>query len=113
MNKYSLIKKEFAFLASEYGFKKYMGQKYGSYHFLVWTNDRKKIMVLYDDQVDERIESPVWIRMYDADSLGTAYDDVHEFRTEFTIQSGTPKERIRCAAKWLREAIENKTVRIE
>lgn len=112
MSRYSVIKHEFAFLESKYAFRKYMQQKHGAYYYLSWTNSRKDIMVLYDDRIDERIESPVWIRIYDADSLGTAYDDVDEFRNEFAIQSGSPKERIRCAAKWLREAIENKTVLI-
>lgn len=112
MSKYSVIKNEFVFLESKYAFKKYMQQKHGAYYFLSWTNGRKNIMVLYDDRIDERIESPVWIRIFDADSLGTYHDDVDEFRNEFAIQSGSPKERIRCAAKWLRESIENKTVLI-
>lgn len=90
-----------------------MQQKHGAYYYLLWTNDRKNIMVLYDDRIDERFESPVWIRIYDADSLGTAYDDVDEYRNEFALQSGTPKERIRCAAKWLSEAIESGIVLIE
>lgn len=113
MGRYSIIKKEFAFLESKYAFKKCMKQKHGSYYYLAWTNGRKEIMVLYDDTTDKRIASPVWIRIYDADSLGTAYDDVDEFRSELAIQSGSPKERIRFAAKWLMEAIENKTVLIE
>lgn len=112
MNKYSLIKKEFAFLESEYGFKKYRRQKYGSYHFLGWTNGIVDITVLYDDTADVSVQSPVWITIFYAESLVSAYT-ADEIRDEFAIQSGTPKERIRCAAKWLREAIENKTVRIE
>lgn len=113
MTKYPVIKREFAFLESEYAFKKYLKQKHGAYYFLTWTNDRKEIMVLYDDRIDKKIENPVWIRIYDADCFGTAYDDVDEFRNEFFIESGSPKERIRCAAKWLKEAIENKTVVIK
>lgn len=113
MGRYSTIKKEFAFLESEYGFEKYMEQKHGAYYYLAWINARKKIMVLYDDRINEKEESPVWIRIYDADSLGTAYDDVDEFRDEFAIQSGSPKERIRRAAEWLRKAIKCKTVIIE
>ena len=50
--------------------------------------------------------------MFYAESLVSVYD-VDEIRDEFAIQSGSPKERIRCAAKWLREAIENKTILIE
>ncbi len=70
-------------------------------------------MILYDDTIDEKNESPVWIRIYDADCLGTAYDDVDEFRNEFFIPLGSPKERIHYAAKWLKEAIEGKAVLIE
>lgn len=112
MGRYSIIKKEFAFLESEYGFKKYMKQKHGAYYYIAWTNEKKDIMVLYDDRIDEKIESPVWIRIHDADSLGTAYDDVDEFRDEFAIQSGTPRERIHCASEWLKIAIANKVVTI-
>ena len=67
-------------------------------------------MIIYDDTVDCRVESPVWIRIYDADSLGTAFDQVDEYRKEFAIESGTPKERIQSAAIWLRNAIIDKTV---
>lgn len=66
---------------------------------------KKKIMVLYDDTVDDKRESPVRIRIYDADCFGTAYDDVAEFRNEFITLTGTPKDRIVCAAEWLRTAI--------
>ena len=79
-----------------------MKQVHGAYYYIAWTNEKKKITVLYDDRIDEKSESPVWIRIYDADSLGTAYDDVDEYRNEFYISSGSPKERIYCAAKWLR-----------
>lgn len=113
MRKYTIIKKEFSFLESEYGFKKYMKQKSGAYYFLTWKNDKKKIMVLYDDRIDERIESPLRIRIYDADSLGTCYDEVEEFKNEFFIPSASPKERIKCAAEWLKNSIENKTVKVD
>lgn len=56
-----------------------MQQKHGAY-YLTWINGRKESMVQYDDRIDERIESPVWIRIYDTDSLGMAYDDVDVFR---------------------------------
>ena len=112
MNKYSIIKKKFKFLETKYGFKKYRQQKYGSYHYLGWTNGIIDITVLYDDTTDVSVQSPVWITMFYAESLVSVYD-VDEIRDEFAIQSGSPKERIRCAAKWLREAIENKTILIE
>ena len=105
MGKYSLIKKAFAFLEAEYGFSEFMRQKHGSYYYIACTNDKKDIMVLYDDTVDDKRESPVRIRIYDADCFGTAYDDVAEFRNEFITLTGTPKDRIVCAAEWLRTAI--------
>ena len=107
------MKREFAFLETAYGFQQYMKQRSGSYYYSAWTNEHKKIKVLYDDTVDEKIESPIWIRVYDADSLGTAYDDVDEYRSEFYMVSGSPKERIQCAAAWLKKAIEDKIVKIE
>lgn len=113
MGKYFVLKKEFAFLESEYGFKIYMKQKHGAYYYLTWTNNSKDIMVLYDDRIKEGTESPVWIRIYDANSLGTSYDDVNEFKNEFAIPSGSPKERIRSAASWLKKAILNGIVIIE
>mgnify|MGYP004431883305 FL=1 len=113
MTKYYYIKKAFAYLESEYGFHRYMKQVHGAYYYIAWTNGKKDIMVLYDDRIDEKIESPVWIRIFDADSFGTQYDDVDEYRSEFYILSGSPKERIYRAAKWLREAIENQIVLLE
>jgi hypothetical protein len=90
-----------------------MKQEHGAYYYIAWTNGKKDIMVLYDDRIYEKIESPVWIRIFDADSFGTQYDDVDEYRSEFYILSGSPKERIYRAAKWLREAIENQIVLLE
>lgn len=113
MSIYAVIKKEFSFLESNYGFRIYMEQKRGSYHYITYTNEKKKIMVLYDDTVDENVESPVWIRIYDADCFGTAYDDVTEFRNEFFISNAKPEERILLAARWLKQNIEDKTIPIE
>lgn len=113
MRRYRILKREFAFLETMYGFKPYMRQKSGSYYFIAYTNEKRDVMVLYDDTVNEKIESPIWIRMYDADSLGTSYDDVDVYRSEFYIASGSPKERIQCAAAWLKKAIEDKVVKIE
>lgn len=112
MKEYHFIKKEFSFLESQYGFHKDMKQRSGSYCYLAWINDVKKVMVLYDCTVDTSVESAVWIRIYDADSLGTAYDDVDEFRNEFAISSKSTKEKIHAAAEWLKNAIENGTVQI-
>lgn len=113
MGKYSKIKKEFSFLESEYGFKENMRQKHGSYYYSSWTNLKKDIMILYDDTTDEKVESPIWIRMFDTDSLGLYDDVVDEFRNEFYLKSGKSKERIHYAAEWLKKAIEDKKVLIE
>lgn len=113
VTKYYCIKKAFEYLESKYGFHRYMKQIHGAYCYIAWTNVKKDIMVLYDDRTDEKIESPVWIRIFDANSFGTAYDDVDEYRSDFFGFSGSPKERIYCAAKWLREAIENQIVLLE
>lgn len=93
MTKYYCIKKAFEFLET-YGFAEYAKQRSGSYYYSAWTNEKKKIWCYYDDTIDEKNESPVWIRIYDADCLGTQYDDVDEYRSEFYISSGSPKERI-------------------
>ncbi len=113
MGRYSIIKKEFSFLESQYGFKQFMKQKHGAYYYSAWTNEKKDVMVLYDDRIDEREESPVWIRIYDADSFGTAYDDVDEYRKEFAMISAKPRERIRRAAEWLKAAIADKRVIVD
>ena len=114
MGRYSIIKKEFSFLESEYGFQKQMKQRSGSYYFVVWTNARRNIMVLYDDQTNERLESPVYIRVYNADCFGTAYDDVEVYRKELQLPLGSsPRARIHYAAEWLKKAIQNKVVEIE
>ncbi len=115
--KYAIIKKEFSFLQLNYGFQVFSEQKqetkHTPYYFICYTNETKNIMIVYDDRINEKKENPVTIRIYDADCLGTAYDDVDEFRNEFFIPSGRPKERIQYAAKWLKEAIEGKTISIE
>ena len=111
--RYSVIKKEFGFLQSDYGFQIYMKQKRGSYYYIVYTNEKKKIAVFYDDTVDEKAENPIFIQIYDADCLGIDDDDVDKYKSEFYISSGSPKERLRIAAKWLKNAIESKTVLIE
>lgn len=110
---YYSIKKSFAFLETSYGFHEYMRQKHGAYYFASWTNGKKNIMVLFDCQTDETIDNPVWIRIYDADCYGTAYDVVDEFRNEFMLQHGSPRRRIHSAAEWLKKAIEEGMVIIQ
>ena len=105
MGRYAVLKKEFEFLAKIYGFEICLKQKHGAYYFIEWTNRNTSIMVLYD----ERVEDPVTIRIYDADSLGTVYDAV-EYKNEFAQSSGTPREKIRRAAGWLKTAIADKSI---
>lgn len=111
MRTYSFIKREFAFLERKYGFKKCRQQKHGSYHYLGWTNGTLDITVFYDDTTDVSVQSPVWITIFYTQSLVSACE-AGEIREAFAMQSGSPEERIRYAAKWLKEAIENKTVGI-
>ena len=113
MGIYDTLRKEFTFLLSVYGFVVCMSQRRGSYHYILYTNGKRKIMVLYDDTVDQRIESPLQVRVYNADCLGTAYDNVDEHRLEFFNPNWTPKERIHYAALWLQDAIERKTVVVD
>lgn len=42
MRKYLVIKREFSFLESEYGFREYMKQERGSYYFSSFTNGKKR-----------------------------------------------------------------------
>lgn len=103
MGRYATLRKEFEFLAKTYGFKIYLKQKRGAYYYIIWANSNKNIMVLYDEQV----EFPLSIRVYDADSFGF---DAIEYKEEFAQEAGTPREKIRCAAEWLNNAIADKTV---
>ena len=102
---YTILKKEFTFLKTDYNFKIYMKQKHGSYYFIIWTNMRKNIMVLYDLMV----ETPITIRVFDADSLGI---DADEYGCEFVQSEGSPREKIRCAADWLKKAITDQYIEI-
>lgn len=104
MGRYAMLKKEFRFLAEKYGFEITMKQKHGAYYYIRWTNPNKNIKVLYDEQVDE----PITIRVYDADSLGI--DDAEEYRDGFDQKNGSPREKIRRAAAWLSQAIEDKRI---
>jgi hypothetical protein len=100
MGRFATLKKEFEFLAKRYGFVIRFIQKHGAYYYIVWTNSSKNIMVLYDEQV----EVPLSIRIYDSNSFGI---DAVEYKREFAEGGKTPREKIRCAAKWLRHAIED------
>ena len=52
MGRYAILKKEFSFLEVEYGFEGNIRQEHGDYYFITWTNGKRNIMVLYDDQTD-------------------------------------------------------------
>ena len=103
MGVYASLKKEFKFLANTYDFEISLKQKHGSYYFIVWSNAKINIMVLYDllDEV------PISIRVYDADSFSF---DATEYKNEFEQDTGIPRERIRRAAEWLQNAIEDKRI---
>lgn len=103
MGRYTILKKEFEFLAKIYGFKIFLKQKHGAYYYIVWTNSNINIMVLYDEQDDD----PLSIRIYDSDSF--SFDAV-EYKYEFAQSGGTPREKIRCAAEWLKNAIADKII---
>lgn len=107
MGRYAMIKREFDFLTRLYGFKIGLSQKYGAYYYIEWINSNICIMVLYD----ERIENPVIIRIYDADSLGTIYDAI-EYQNEFSLKSGSPHEKIHYASEWLKKSIADKVIGI-
>ena len=103
MGRYATLKKEFEFLARTYGFEISLKQKHGAYYYIVWANPNKKIMVLYD----ERVESPISIRIYDSNSF--SFDAV-VYKNEFEQGSGTPQEKIHRAAEWLSNAIVDKRI---
>ena len=111
MGAYTMIKKEFAFLSEFYGFTISMKQKRGSYYYIVWTNSIVDIMVLYADCVDEHVDNPIRIRINDSRLQKTIVDAI-EYQNEFALQSGTPGERIHCAAMWLKSAIADRTILI-
>lgn len=105
MGRYATLKKDFWFLAETYGFKIRLKQKHGAYYYIIWTNPNKNIMVLYDEQV----EDPISIRVFDADSFSI---DAVEYKDEFEQRQGKPRDKIRRAAEWLRNAIENNIITV-
>ena len=46
------------------------------------------------------------------DTSSSYYDDVDVYRKEFALESGSPKERIRHAAEWLKNAIDTGVVSV-
>lgn len=106
MGTYNIIKNEFDFLSKQYGFKIRSGEPGGSFHYIVWCNSKICIKVLYDDTDNE---TPIRIRVYDADSVGI---DADEYTNEFAQRSGKARERIHYAAEWLKKAIDEKRIEI-
>lgn len=105
MREFHIIKKEFSFLTTQYGFKINYVQTSGSYCFVDWTNSKTNIKVMYD-KADEK---PVSIFTYNADSLGTIAD-VTVYQNELVALTIKPEACIHHAAEWLKRAIENKTI---
>ena len=97
---YRTIRKQFDFLEKRYGFVNTFNQKHGSYFYAVWSNSKKNIMVLYD-AIDEE---PISIRIYDADSFSF---DAEEYKNGFDQKTGKPCQKIKRAAVWLKNAIED------
>ena len=114
VGKSAIIKKEFAFLESEYGFKIYTKQCEGVRLYRAWTNEKKNIIVSYDEDTGEE-EGPIRIEIYDTYvPLGSSYDEGDVvFSEEIQLPLGSAKTRICHAAKWLKTSIENKTISIE
>ena len=103
MGRYATLKREFSFLAKQYGFEMGIKQKHGAYYYIEWTNQKISIMVLYD----EREKEPISIRVFDADSFSF---DAIEYKNEFEQRSGSPREKIHRAAEWLSNAIVDKRI---
>ena len=107
MREFRLIKQEFSYLTTEYGFRIDFTQSRGSYCFIDWTNSKTNIKVMYD-LTDE---NPISIITYAADSLGTI-GDVTIYKDELIDQTLSSRERVHHAAEWLKRAIEKKSVLI-
>lgn len=108
MKRYKCLIREFQFLETEYHFAICSIQKSGSYYFVVWTNSKINIKVLYD----ETQENHVSILVYDAASLGT-YADVVEYQVEFSGSTLKPIIQIEQASIWLRKAIAESIIKIK
>ncbi len=107
MFEYSRLKKEFDFLVRQYGFRICSKQSSGAWYYIKWTNPNANvnIKVLYDFQ----IENPISIYVYEADWLGAVFE-ADEYKDEFATDAKKSREKIHCAAIWLKEAIENKVI---
>lgn len=106
MGTYNIIKKEFDFLSKQYGFKICSREPGGSFHYIVWCNSKICIKVFYDDTDND---TPICISMYDVNSVGI---DADEYTNEFALSTGKARERIHHAAKWLKNAIDNKIIKV-
>ena len=95
------IQREFGFLVKLYEFELF-SKHYGPDYSVIWTNPNKHISVEYDC-----LMGAVTIRVYAADSFGF---DAEVYRNEFALGGGTEREKIRCAAQWLKAAMADKTI---
>ncbi len=108
MGIYRMIKKEFDFLSTVYGFEIEGGQKYGSYYYITWKKTKIAIHVLYDLQEENRAR----IDIYDEDAPGTICD-MTTYQDELITTARKDRDKIHYAAEWFKRAIENKTIVID
>ena len=96
------IKREFSFLITEYAFRYDSQFRYGTGPFfeVTWTNGRTKVEVC----CNEDKENPVWIRVFEADSLW-GLEHAKEYRNEFSTPADTVSDCLHNAAKWIKENI--------
>ena len=95
------IQREFGFLENLYGFDVF-SKHYGPEYSVIWTNPDKHISIEYDC-----LTEAVTIRVYAADSFGF---DAEVYRNEFALGGGTEREKIHCAAQWLKAVMADKTI---
>lgn len=93
------LKKEFKFLTELYSFEICFCGRIYAYDIIKWTNSKIRIEVWFNKSVR--------IRICDVDSV--VFDGV-EYTDEFALDSGSDREKIHCAAGWLKNAIADKRI---
>ncbi len=101
MGIYRSLKKSFAFLTKQYGFRIDGFNRSGYGPYISWNNDRIRIVIHY---IRDRVE----LRVYDESERGPGYWDPVIYMNEFASDSRNEKEKVNQAARWLQEKIEKK-----
>ena len=104
---YRLLKREFSFLHDIYGLVICRYQKSGAYYYIAWENKNVEITVVYD----EREHNPLKILVHDKKSSKTILDAT-EFVDEISCDCEKERGKIEYAAKWLKEAISMKQIKV-